>query len=57
MNSVNVVIANCQRSRFESLRAKIVTLVYYNHQWHLHVNLIDFVLSCDFFDLFICTPD
>ena len=47
MNSV--VIVNCQRSRFESLTVKIVTLVYYNHQWHLHVNLIYFVLSCDFF--------
>ena len=43
MNSV--VIVNCQRSRFESLTVKIVTLVYYNHQWHL----IYFVLSCDFF--------
>ena len=46
---ISVVIANCQRSRPEFLRVKIVTLVYYNHQWHLHANLIDFVLGCDSF--------
>ena len=48
---ISVVIANCQRSRPEFLRVKIVTSVYYNQQWHLHANLIDFVLSCDFFCL------
>ena len=48
---ISVVIANCQRTRPEFLRVKIVTLVYYNHQWHLRANLIDFVLSCDIFCL------
>ena len=48
---ISVAIANGQRSRPESLKVKIVTLVYYNHQWHLHANLIDFVLSSDFFRL------
>ena len=55
---ISLVITNCQRSRAEFLGVKIATLVYYDHQWHLHANLIDFVLGCDFFfALFICTPD